>query len=82
MPKNVSCLVTKIIRKPEPVGCEMKAVACGVTGCILGVEIVEDEFAIRWKRFSTNYEGGTTIVLRLGGVHHRKRRQSLSYYLA
>ena len=39
--------VTKIIREPEPVGCEMKAVACGVTGCSLGVEIVEDKFAMR-----------------------------------
>ena len=36
--------VTKITRKPEGVGAEMKAVADGDTGCILRVDLMEGFF--------------------------------------
>ena len=43
--------VTKIIRKPEGVGCEIKAAACAQTGCLVMLEIQEGKDRMKLKRF-------------------------------
>ena len=55
---------TKIIRKPEGVGAELKAVACGQSRVILRVELMEGKIAQRAKPFSV-YGEGTAVLLRL-----------------
>ena len=56
---------TKIARKPEGVGAEMKALACGETGIILKLDIMEGREANRRKDFSQEYGEGTAVTLRL-----------------
>ena len=41
--------VSKIIRKPEGVSAEMKAIACGESGIIMGLDIMEGKEAMRQK---------------------------------
>jgi hypothetical protein len=55
---------TKIIRKPEGKGTELKAIADGDTGILLALDIVEGKERQRMKRFSREYGEGTAIVLR------------------
>ena len=56
---------TKIARKPEGVGAELKALACGSTGILLKLEIMEGKDANRQKLYSAEYGEGTAVVLRL-----------------
>lgn len=56
--------LTKIIRKPVPVGTECKASACGVSGVLLGIEFLEGKLAMNSKSYQEAYGAGTaTIVL-------------------
>lgn len=43
---------TKIVRKPEGVGAELKAMACGSTGILLKLDIMEGKEANHLKPFS------------------------------
>ena len=56
---------TKIAHKPEGVGAEMKALACGETGIILKLYMMEGREANRRKDFSQEYGEGTAVTLRL-----------------
>lgn len=56
---------TKIARKPEGIGAEMKAVADGETGCIIGVEMMEGRARMATRPFAQEYQAGTATVLRL-----------------
>jgi hypothetical protein len=56
---------TKIKRKPEGVGAEMKAVADGDTGCILGVDIMEGKKRMATVAYAAEHQAGTAICLRL-----------------
>eukprot|EP00731_Ephydatia_muelleri_P012969 Em0007g279a len=56
---------TKIARKPEGVGAEMKALACEETGIILKLDMMEGGEANRRKDFSQEYGEGTAVTLRL-----------------
>ena len=59
--------VTKITRKPEGVGAEMKAVADGDTGCIIGVDLMEGAARMALRPFIDRYPAGTAVCLRLCG---------------
>ena len=56
---------TKIARKPEGVEAEMKALACGKTGIILKLDVMEGREANRRKDFSQEYGEGMAVTLRL-----------------
>ena len=56
---------TKIVRKPEGVGAELKSMACGSTGILLKLDIMEGKDANRRKSFSAEFGEGTAVVLRL-----------------
>ena len=55
---------TKIIRKPEPVGIELRNLACGETSIILQLEIMDGKDAMQNKEFA-EFGSGTSSVLRL-----------------
>ena len=59
---------TKIVRKPEGVGAEMKAVADGQTGIILKLDVMEGKKAQQEKEFvkvdGKKMKEGTSVTLR------------------
>jgi hypothetical protein len=57
--------LTKIIRKPEGVGAEMKAVASGESGIILGLDIQEGKERMAVKKYVQEYGAGTAVTLHL-----------------
>lgn len=58
--------VTKIIRKPEGVGIEMKAMADGETGIIMQLDIMEGKVRQRKKDFYNETQSeGAAVILRL-----------------
>jgi hypothetical protein len=57
--------VTKIPRKPEGIGAEIKAMACGATGILLRLEIMEGQRRQADKPHAKEYGEGTAVVLRL-----------------
>ena len=56
---------TKLPRKPKGVGTEIKSLACGDTGIILKLEIMEGKEANRKKDYFQQYGEGTAVTLRL-----------------
>ena len=56
---------TKIVRKSEGVGAELKAMACGSTGILLKLDIMEGKGANHLKPFSAEFGESTAVVLRL-----------------
>ena len=54
---------TKISRKPEGVGAEIKSFCCGVTGIIMKLDIVEGRERQAAKPFYSEYKEGTAITL-------------------
>ncbi|KAL5500549.1 hypothetical protein EMCRGX_G012131 [Ephydatia muelleri] len=54
-----------VAHKPEGVGVETKALACGETGIILKFDIKEGKEANRRKDFSQEYGEGTAVTLQL-----------------
>ena len=57
--------VTKITRKPEGVGAEMKASADGSTGCILRLDLMEGRIRMALAEYVGRYSHGTAVCLRL-----------------
>jgi hypothetical protein len=57
--------VTKIARKPEGVGTELKSIACGQTGILTKLELMEGQERNRLKPYAAQFGEGTGIVLRL-----------------
>ena len=55
---------TKIVQKAG-VGAELKAMACGLTGILLKLDIMEGKEANHLKPFSAEYGESTAVVLRL-----------------
>lgn len=55
----------KIARKPEGIGAEMKAAACGESGITLQLDIMEGAEAMKSKAFTKEYGSGCAAVLRL-----------------
>ena len=56
---------TKIVRKPEGVGCELKSAADGMSGIILQLELMEGSEAQSKKPGHAEYGEGTSQLLRL-----------------
>ena len=56
---------TKIPRKPVSQGVELKAIADGDTGILMGIEIVEGKERQRRKAFAADLGEGTALTLRL-----------------
>ena len=56
---------TKVARKPEGVGAEMKSLACGETGILLKLDIMEGKEANQRKDYAQLYGEGTAVTLRL-----------------
>ena len=56
---------TKIIRKPEGVGAECKALADGETGIIIQLDILEVKEAMSQKEFQQEYGAGCAVILRM-----------------
>ncbi|KAG1688951.1 hypothetical protein DVH05_002937 [Phytophthora capsici] len=56
---------TKIVRKPEGLCAELKAIADGDTGVILCLELVEGAVRQSQKTYAAEYGEGTAVVLRL-----------------
>ncbi|OWY99251.1 hypothetical protein PHMEG_00029778 [Phytophthora megakarya] len=56
---------TKIARKPEGKGTELKSIADGESGVLLGLELVEGQGRQRSKQYAREYGEGTAVVLRL-----------------
>jgi hypothetical protein len=58
--------VTKIIRKPTPVGCEIKTLSCATSNILLTLELQEDKAAMSSKQFVGQYSSaGTSAIIRL-----------------
>eukprot|EP00121_Abeoforma_whisleri_P011268 Awhi_evm1s10392 len=57
--------VIRIFRKPEGIGLELKAIACGLSGLIYCLEIQEDKASLATKKYNEEYGAGTGITLRL-----------------
>eukprot|EP00733_Pompholyxophrys_punicea_P000340 Pompholyxophrys_punicea_v1_NODE_86_length_3660_cov_55.910402.p2 type:complete len:111 gc:universal NODE_86_length_3660_cov_55.910402:658-990(+) len=57
--------LTKIIRKPEPIGLEIKNALCCETGILLRMEIQEKKEVMARKDFVKEYGAGTAVSLRL-----------------
>ena len=57
--------LTKIARKPQGVGAEMKAVACGDSGMLLGLDIQEGKERNSQKKYVAAYGAGAAVVLLL-----------------
>lgn len=56
---------TKIQRKPEGVGAELKALADGESGILIGVDIMEEKAAMAQKPYAQQYGAGAGVCLRL-----------------
>ncbi|GMF65594.1 unnamed protein product [Phytophthora lilii] len=56
---------TKIVRKPEGLGAELKGIADGDTGIILSLELIKGSTRQRQKPYAAEYGEGTAVVLRL-----------------
>jgi len=56
--------LTKMDRKPEPLGTELKAAACSTTGCLLHLEIQRGKEGMALQEFNPKYGGCTGYVLR------------------
>ena len=56
---------TKVARKLEGVGAEMKSLACGETGILLKLDIMEGKEANQRKDYAQLYGEGTAVTLRL-----------------
>ncbi len=57
--------LTKIARKPEGVGIELKALASGEMGIIVGLDIMEGKERQKMKKYNREYGEGTAVCLRL-----------------
>jgi Transposase IS4 len=57
-----------IARKPEPFGVELKASACGVSGCLLHIEIQKGKDAVREAEHSEAYGVTSACTLRLANA--------------
>jgi len=57
--------LTKIPRKPEGIGAELKAVACSTTGLLLRLEVMEGKQRQSQKPYASEFGEGTAVVLRL-----------------
>ncbi|KAG1702609.1 hypothetical protein DVH05_009558 [Phytophthora capsici] len=57
--------MTKIARKPEGKGTELKAIADGDSGVLLRLKVVEGTVRQRQKQYCSQFGEGTSIVLRL-----------------
>ncbi|OWY95099.1 hypothetical protein PHMEG_00034987, partial [Phytophthora megakarya] len=60
---------TKIARKPEGKGTELKSIADGESGVLLGLELVEGKDRQRAKQYYREYGEGTAVVLRLAAPY-------------
>jgi len=56
--------LTKIARKPQGLGAEVKAVACGDLGMLLGLDIQEGKERNLQKTYVAEYGAGAAAVLR------------------
>ena len=56
---------TKIARKPEGVGAEMKSLCDGSSGVLLRLDIMEGNQRQATKEFHGEYSEGTAVTLRL-----------------
>ena len=52
-------------RKPEPLGTEFKTTACGITGCLLNLEIMRGKIQMKKQTFNDSYGHCTGLVLRM-----------------
>jgi len=57
--------LTKITWKPQGLGAEMKAVACGDSGMLLGLDIQEGKERNSQKKYIAEYGADAPAVLRL-----------------
>lgn len=57
--------ITKIKRKPEGIGTELKAASCGKSKITLQIEIMEGADAMKSKQYNKEYGAGCGVVLRL-----------------
>ena len=67
---NLECLFvlphkTKIIRKPEGVGAELKSLADGESGILLHLELMEGKDAQAAKEFCDEYPSSIAMTLRI-----------------
>ncbi len=60
--------LTFIIRKPEPLGTEMKCVACPETGIMLGLEIQRGKMEMKKLEFHKKLGATSSCVARLAGL--------------
>eukprot|EP00731_Ephydatia_muelleri_P015871 Em0009g295a len=65
---------TKVARKPEGVGAEMKSLACGETGILLKLDIMEGKEANQRKDYAQLYDSAfssvkTLLALQERGLH-------------
>ncbi|OQR88090.1 hypothetical protein ACHHYP_07563 [Achlya hypogyna] len=65
---------TKIPRKPESIGVEMKAVACGESGILLRIEIMEGKERQKMKAYADKHNDGTAVALRLTQDYNGTKR--------
>jgi hypothetical protein len=59
--------VTKIARKPEGIGIELKTLTCGESGVILKLEVMEGKEEMQ-KKLVPSYNAGTSYLLRLTDI--------------
>ena len=52
-------------RKPEPLGSEFKTASCGITGCLLNLEIMRGSLPMKKQSFNETYGHSTGLILRM-----------------
>ena len=57
--------ITFLLRKPKPLGTELKNVACSKTGIILFLEIQRGKEGMRQAKYSREHGGTTACTMRL-----------------
>jgi Transposase IS4 len=66
--------LTKIARKPEGVGAECKAIACGESKILVMIEPLEGKDIMKNKPFQQEFGAGTATSLRLNQAYHGSSR--------
>lgn len=65
---------TKILRKPQSVGMEIKNLCCCETGIMMSMEIVAGKNEMRRRKWAAQYGAGTSLLLRLTEAIHTTGR--------
>jgi len=67
--------VSKIIRNPEPIECEILAIADPITGLVMRIELANSKYADK-RENEDNHSKRTAVVLRVPNLGRAQGRRS------